>query len=236
MPRYAKRRTSARKPSYRRRRTSRRRTARRATVSRSRSVCLPDAYITRLKYSTLNAISYVGGTAAPGRYQFRVNSIFDPDLTGTGHQPLGHDEWNTFYNRYCVYGMKYYVCFNNESTTESLEVAVQLRPNSIFATDMQTIREDTLTVYRAILAPQGQANSMRIASGYADVAKIRGISKQRVRMESDYQAVFGNNPPISPILNVYVQNQDVLTSASCNIRVDLVFYVRLYDRKQLTAS
>jgi len=197
---------------------------------------LPDAYMVRLKYSSLHAIAYTGATGVPGRYSFRVNSIFDPDLTGTGHQPLGHDQWETFYNRYLVYGCKYYINFVNQSTTDQMEVAVQLRPNSTFATDMDTIREDPLTVFRAVLGTENQPKSQAVAKGYADVAKIRGIPRGRMKFESDYQAVFGNNPPISPLIHIYVQNQDVNTSISGIVRVDLVYYVRMHDRKQLTES
>lgn len=32
----------------------------------------------------------------------RMNSIFDPDYTGVGHQPLGHDQWATYYDKYQV--------------------------------------------------------------------------------------------------------------------------------------
>jgi hypothetical protein len=39
-------------------------------------------------------------------HQFRANSIYDPNLTGAGHQPLGHDQWQTFYDRYTVIGSK----------------------------------------------------------------------------------------------------------------------------------
>lgn len=35
-------------------------------------------------------------------YVWRANSIFDPDFTGIGHQPLGHDEWQKYYNKYVV--------------------------------------------------------------------------------------------------------------------------------------
>lgn len=34
--------------------------------------------------------------------QFKINSIFDPDLTGTGVQPLGRDTWAAIYDYYKV--------------------------------------------------------------------------------------------------------------------------------------
>lgn len=37
---------------------------------------------------------------------FRANSAFDPDYTGTGHQPKGFDEWSTVYSHYTVMGSR----------------------------------------------------------------------------------------------------------------------------------
>lgn len=53
-----------------------------------------------LRYCTQQVLT--GTSGAKGQYVFRCGSIFDPDYTGGGHQPLGHDEWATFYNNYSV--------------------------------------------------------------------------------------------------------------------------------------
>lgn len=54
-----------------------------------------------MKYCT--ALQLDGGAIGTIAYHFfSANSIFDPDTTGVGHQPLGHDEWSYFYNHYCV--------------------------------------------------------------------------------------------------------------------------------------
>jgi len=53
-----------------------------------------------MRYS--DTITLNPGTAAITSHVFRVNSIFDPDLTGTGHQPLLHDEYDGIYSEYRV--------------------------------------------------------------------------------------------------------------------------------------
>lgn len=37
---------------------------------------------------------------------FVANGMYDPDATGTGHQPLGFDQWMTFFDHYNVLGAK----------------------------------------------------------------------------------------------------------------------------------
>ena len=51
----------------------------------------------------------VGGTCAV--HIFRANSMYDPDYTGTGHQPLGFDEMSTIYNKHKVTRAKITVTF-----------------------------------------------------------------------------------------------------------------------------
>lgn len=48
----------------------------------------------------------IPNAAAAGAQDFRMNSLFDPDLTGAGAQPNGFDQWSAFYNRYVVYKFK----------------------------------------------------------------------------------------------------------------------------------
>lgn len=39
-------------------------------------------------------------------WKFSANGIFDPDITGTGHQPMGFDQWSAYYNHYTVVGAR----------------------------------------------------------------------------------------------------------------------------------
>lgn len=232
---YVRRRPAKRRRSIvrRRRRFSRavKRRTLKPTIARSVTSLVPDRFLVKLKYSQQFGMAYAGAGAAAYK-QFRVNSIYDPDASvGIGHQPLGHDQWANMYNRYLVSGCAFKITFVNYSTTEQVEVAVNVRPNSTVDTVPETIREGPSNVFKGIVGVEGSGQAIKSCRGYASVCKIRGIPKGRLRYESDYQAQFGNNPPIQCYLNLFCSNIDTTTAANIRARVDLVYYCEFYDRK-----
>lgn len=64
----------------------------------------PSAYEGQ-KIIVLPYAQYITTTMGLGMFspqQYKINSIFDPDLTGAGTQPLGRDTWVSIYNYYKV--------------------------------------------------------------------------------------------------------------------------------------
>jgi len=61
---------------------------------------LPPSFRTRLVYSDAYGITGQGGVLT--YYSWRANGVYDPDLTGTGHQPMGRDTYAALYNHCCV--------------------------------------------------------------------------------------------------------------------------------------
>jgi hypothetical protein len=45
-------------------------------------------------------------TTSVSVYQFRLNSLHDPDFTGTGHQPMGYDQFSALYQQWWVIGSR----------------------------------------------------------------------------------------------------------------------------------
>lgn len=64
----------------------------------------PNEIITKLRYCDLLALTSTNG--ALGYNIFSANGIFDPDITGTGHQPMWRDNYAAIYNLYVVLGSK----------------------------------------------------------------------------------------------------------------------------------
>lgn len=71
---------------------------------------------------------------------FSMNSLFDPNRTGTGHQPYGFDQMTTFYNRYYVTGAKMICTFScqtkdtDSTVTGPILCGVTGRAETTFAT------------------------------------------------------------------------------------------------------
>lgn len=115
MPRKAYKKTK--RPAYRPRKNVRRRRNYSSKIPRSVTVWSNIPQLQRHRYCDYVALTTSG--ALPVEYVFRLNSMFDPDYTGTGHQPMRFDQMCAFYSQYCVVGAKVtikYLGYKNTNT------------------------------------------------------------------------------------------------------------------------
>jgi len=85
-------------------------------VARFPGIGFPDQLRVVLKYKE-NDILFTG-IITPSAQVYRLNSCFDPNLTGTGHQPNFFDQLTAVYSQYCVTAAKMKVQIINEGTVE----------------------------------------------------------------------------------------------------------------------
>lgn len=71
----------------------------RAPTFRTKGV-FGDSLVRTLRYVTEFTMN--AGISSQALYTFKANSIFDPDHTGSGHQPMGADELSIFFEKYVV--------------------------------------------------------------------------------------------------------------------------------------
>lgn len=84
--------------------------------------------VVKLRYSEQVSINPAAGFA--GDYVFSANSLFDPNVTGTGHQPYGFDQMSAFFNHYCVIGSKCTITAINGNASVPFYIAVALRDDA----------------------------------------------------------------------------------------------------------
>lgn len=69
----------------------------------------PKSKLVKLRYAQFININPASGVT--GSYVFSANGMYDPDITGTGHQPSNFDRWMAVYDHYTVVGSKIKVSY-----------------------------------------------------------------------------------------------------------------------------
>ncbi len=119
-----------------RKRRSRKKIVRKRRKNYLPKAIVPDAKMVRLKYSEFVSIDAATGLA--GNHIFSANNVHDPNVTGTGSQPLGYDEWSAFYNHYTVLGAKCKATFfsaGSDTGADSAVVGIDLKADTTLVTD-----------------------------------------------------------------------------------------------------
>ncbi len=163
-------------------------------------------------------------------YQFRTNSLFDPDLTGVGHQPYQFDQLTLMYSRYIVYGLKYSITFNNPNV-DGVYCGVLIRNASAAALDPLGKFYDEIQEKRlAHLFPLNNTGSqMRTIKGYISNAQIAGLSKSQYAAEYDnYGALSTQNPLLQILLELILIIPDA-TIGSLRFSGTLTYYAKLSE-------
>ena len=72
-----------------------------ASVPRSMPTLMPAKYQAKLRYSTTFTLTPSAANIVSQRV-FSANGMYDPDVTGVGHQPRGFDQIMSLYSHYTV--------------------------------------------------------------------------------------------------------------------------------------
>lgn len=194
-------------------------------VNSSRLNPIPQRYITKMKYADTFQLSTTNG----GTYRFNLNSIFDPNRSGIGHQPYGRDQLATLWNRYRVFRVSYALSFYNSST--SAKVAVCPSNIEMGVSTLSEVMENPQSKW-AIQLPNG---SQKVIKGTVYLPALTGRTPAQYLADDRYQAEMGSNPAELLILNIFGQNiSDVTTTIDCAI--NLTYHVECFDRQSLAQS
>jgi hypothetical protein len=165
-----------------------------------------------------------------------LNSIFDPDLTGTGHQPYGHDTYATLFGNYRVDKISYNILFTTPGSTNNALCTVSYG----LSTTADTTGTGAAVPLEWPNAQHGNLSSSgdrsRILRGSIDLATLCGVTKTRYIGGDDFQATFGANPVVSPRLNVNVASYDGTSSQTVAVRVEIQYHCHLSNRLVLGQS
>lgn len=189
----------------------------------------PPAMVIKLKYCSTH-IGLSSATAAFDYNTFNLNSLFDPDVTNIGHQPLLSDQLRALYARYHVYGCKVSVSGVCTSTNAIMTFGVGSTSHSL-PNAVENASEQPLYTVRTV------SNQKPVHySKYYSMSRITGIGKS-ILADEDYSALLTANPAKLLQFSVGASSGDGGgTSGSVSIYVELVYHCRIYDPIDIAQS
>lgn len=172
-----------RRRSTRRRRRTRR--MRRTRLYRPIPIGIPQSQIVKLRYNDTSLQLNPSGLT-PADYVFRCNSIYDPNYTALGHQPMWHDLYSQMYRYYTVLGSKITVRFVND-LDNNLLVGVYKSELTSGITTSEAITENKASRYKYLTTRSANA-SCTITD------KFSAKRWFRAPVDTKQRTLFGNNP------------------------------------------
>lgn len=165
----------------------------------------PDKLIVRLRYHEGNSI--VSTTGGLSTYKFRLNSLWDPNYTGTGHQPMYRDTYASIYNHYSVVANTVQVRFVNNSNAPFWVGAV-IEDDSAAQAGVDPIIEQNHSRSHLVTAAGGNSASSAVTINW-DCKKILGINPYTTE---SYKTPQGEDPGEQSYLIVYAATADSTTN------------------------
>lgn len=186
---------------------------------------IPARQIVKMKYADV----FTTSVANAYNYNYNLNSIFDPNRTGVGHQPYGHDQLSTLYNRYRVIACSYVV--------QAYSGSYPIRFGTLPANEVKTVG----TIAELIENPRAQyklqipGGSTQLLRGKVYIPALMGRTKTQYMSDDRYQAQFGTSPQELAILNMSALTMTEV-GTDVNFQITLEYTVEVFDPNPLGQS
>lgn len=188
----------------------------------------PNTILTKLRYWHYVTIS--GAAGARALNVFAANGIFDPDISGVGHQPLYRDQYAAIYDQYVVIGSKITAHFLN-STAVNYVCGIVGDDDSSVTTVVETLGEQNNSVWGS----GGPLTGMPKTVLTMDFEPLRDFG---VAAEDDgsSQTATGTNPTELWVYGVWAAAADASSGITINLAVEIEYTVKFAELLTPTQS
>lgn len=168
-------------------------------------VGFPDQLYVSHAYEEVVNIAAAVNQRAASQYQFRLNSLFDPNKTGTGTQPALYDNLYALYKRYRVYAADVKVTAVNYGTDYVRAGFYVTETNDTSTAGLWTANTYSLDALKSnrisykMIGPRTTADATTQVAVVKKKFDLRSLMGREVMSDDDYAAVNTN-----PVQTVYL--------------------------------
>ncbi len=155
----------------------------------------------RRQFTYCTIVTLTSGNGLLGTQQaFRLNSLYDPDYTGAGHQPYGFDQMSGLYSKYRVDKVKFELLFTTPGAANDMLCVATVAPGtSSFLTGaaLDAVQERPDGLWGVCSSSGDRRCALR---GAFDLNVVCGVSRAKYEAEDNYSAGVGANPSQDALL------------------------------------
>lgn len=184
-------------------------------------------YITKMKYSDVFTLS---SALNSGLFYFNLNSIYDPNRSGVGGQPYGHDQLEALYHRYRVINCSYVITAYSGGSV----IRVVATPLNETWSSVPSISQACMNP-RAKFMIQVPGGPGQKIIGNCNIPSLMGRNRDQYMADDRFQALFGSSP--SELAVLAIQGADIGDlSATIQCTITLNYTVECFDPKNAPPS
>jgi hypothetical protein len=200
-------------------------------LSLKRIPLFPMKFRGSLRYAD-SGLTMTSSSGTVASYVFSCNGLYDPDITGTGHQPAGFDQMMLSYDHYTVTRARIGVTFLSQSGGVDPVVAINLRSNPTPVTVINQLLEDGLDVSDHVYAAN-VFGSIKTLSLACNIAKFGGVPN--LLDAEEYRGSLTANPTEQSYFHVQCWNNSAETSV-ISMEVVIEYEAWFTEPRSLTQS
>lgn len=219
---------------YRKRKYNRRKKKKSYANSFSRNIQykgpLAHSLKSQLKYSDMYTLT---SSTSPSSQVFSLNGLFDPNITGVGHQPRGFDQLMLLYDHYVVIGASIDILFHNNDSNRGVSCFAMIRDSATAETSYVDCLEDSTRIVRQLGARDGAGANTRMKF---NINPNKFLTRSKPLSDPELKGSVSANPAEQCYLHMGHIAEDLVTGNTTSLTFTITYTAVFIEPKQPTIS
>jgi hypothetical protein len=200
---------------------------------------LPRTFRRTLPYAQTVQLTTGAAGVVGAQQAYSINSCFDPDISGVGHQPYGFDQLATWYSRYIVLDTTVEISCSTIGGTADVAILWWFTPTSSTGTVVGSTFDralETPMLGAGLLSPSGSSRTFRLTQRLVPW-KVEGITKDQYFDQYDiYGASVGASPTRVPSFQLATASPSGVAGETISATVRIHYVVEFSSPNMLSQS
>jgi len=186
-------------------------------------------YTTKLNY--YDAFQLSTGAGSVGTYVFSANGLYDPNITGTGHQPMPFDQLMLSYEHYCVLKSRITVRFSN-LTAVYLSVSISINAGATPVTSNVALVENGNLVRESVSS--GSYHVFKVLEMPINISTFGSVKS--IMSNPDYKGTISANPVEQSYFHVSVWDPINVAVSTVECEVFIEYLATFFEPRKNSVS